>query len=201
MDKVFYTKDPWNDFSNSQVGFNQVVKSAQQIGVNNGYNNILYLPCKSSIHKINQNAIDLDMKLRDTSMDIFTTDKDKELAKEVIKNLVGDNEFGFIQTKTGAGRTKDLPNGYGEKWLRKNRGLTNFIEVGKDFHSLDYNLNIQFEILRLSKAVCLPDSVFYHACIAMDKDVDLVYFGRGKGVYNRVGNLNPKIKETVKYNL
>jgi hypothetical protein len=115
--------------------------------------------------------------------------------------FVGTEPFGFIQTKTGAGKNKDLPDGFGEKWLRKNKKINTFIEIGKTFKYDDLNINVQFEILRRSSAICVPDSVFYHAASAMNKNIDFVYFGRGKSVYERVGNLNKKITENVVYKL
>jgi hypothetical protein len=198
---IHYIKDPWNDYPNAMVGFNEVIKEGGIIGKNNEYNEVIYLPCKSNIHKIIQNSKDLKIKLNDYSMDVFISESDKEQASSVIKKLVGDEPFGFIQTKTGAGVNKDLSDGYGEKWLRENRDLENFIEIGKSFNYDDYNINVQFEILNQSSGVSIPDSVFYHACIALNKDIDFVYFGRGRSVYDRVGNLNDKIKENVKYKL
>ena len=201
IENTHYVKDPWNDYPNYQIGFNEVIKDGNNIGKENNYDITIYLACKSNIHKIIQNAKDLKIGLTDTSMDVFIGDDDKKIADNVIKELVGDKKYGFIQTKTGAGTTKDLPEGYGEKWLKENKGLENFIEIGKSFKYDEYNINVQFEILKRASGVCVPDSVFYHACIAMNKDIDLVYFGRGRDVYNRVGSLNKNIKENVIYKL
>ena len=54
--------------------------------------------------------------------------------------------------------------------------------------------------MRRAKAVCVPDSVFYHACHAINKDVDFAYFGRGKGIWQRVKPLH-NVNENVVYNL
>ena len=71
------------------------------------------------------------------------------------------------------------------------------IEIGTEFGPLEYNINVQFEIMRRAAAVCLPDSVFYHACHAMGKGVDLVFFGRGPQVYNRVKPLHQVVENVV----
>lgn len=200
VDKIYYVNDPWNDYTNPQIGFNEVLKDGMNIGKLNNHETI-YMNCKSNIHKIIQNAKDLNIEIADFSMDVFITDEEKKIANTIINDLVGTNEYGFIQTKTGAGANKDLPEGYGKDWLKQNMNIEHFIEIGKSFKFDDYNINIQFEILRKAKGVCIPDSVFYHACIALNKDVDFVYFGRGMSVYNRVGSLNKNIKENVVYNL
>ena len=69
-----------------------------------------------------------------------------------------------------------------------------------DYNHLEFDINTQFEIMKLSKAVCVPDSVFYHACHAMSKRVDLAYFGRGIQVYERVRPLHP-VSENIVYEL
>ena len=72
-----------------------------------------------------------------------------------------------------------------------------FIEIGVDFEALEFNINVQFEIMKRASAVCLPDSVFYHACHAMKKPVDFVYFGRGPSVYERVKHIVPSEEKVV----
>lgn len=200
IDKVFYIKDPWNDYPNYTIGTKGVINDGVKIGRENGFDNTIYVACKSNLHKIIQNAIDTNVTLKSTDIDIFISDEDRVIADSIISNKIGNDEFGFIQTKTGAGVGKDLPYGFGEKFL-KDKGLNHFIEIGKTFKYDEYNLNVQFELLRRAKGVCIPDSVFYHGCIGLDKNIDFVYFGRGKSVYDRVGSLNDKIIENVKYKI
>ena len=84
--------------------------------------------------------------------------------------------------------------------MNENKGIENFIEIGKEIKELEYNINVQFEIMRLAEAVCIPDSVFYHACHAINKNVDFAYFGRGKSIWERVKPLH-YVNENVVYNL
>ena len=118
-------------------------------------------------------------------------------ALEIVNKIVGANNFGFIQTHAGLS-TKDLPENFGRQWLTKNKNLDTFIEIGKEVKALDYNINIQFEILKIASATCLVDSVFYHACHAINKKVDYAYFARGKQVYDRVRPLH-EVDEHIAY--
>lgn len=201
IEKVHYVPDPWNDFKNSGVGFKEVKNIGKKIANENNIINVKFLDHPPPTHKILRNAELLGIKLSSTQMDVFISNDDKIKANKIIKDLVGDNEFGFIQSKTGAGKNKDLPKSFGKKWLKKNKKLNYFIEIGDNLKFNECNINVQFEILRKANAMCVPDSVFYHAASAMNKDVDFVYFGRGKDVYGRVGNLNKNIKENVSYKI
>ena len=201
VDNVFYLNDPWHDYKNHTIGFKEVQKDAVNIAKNNGIDKAIYLTQPPPRHKIIINSELLGLKLKSTNIDIFTSDDDIKLAEKIIKDLVDDKPFGFIQTNTGAGKNKDLPKNFGKKWLGYNNKLKYFIEVGESFRYDEYNINVQFEILRRASAVCVPDSVFYHACSGLNKNIDFVYFGRGKDVYNRVGNLNKNITENVYYSI
>ena len=74
------------------------------------------------------------------------------------------------------------------------------VEAQEDKYN-EYEINVQFEVMRRATAVCLPDSVFYHACSGIGKDIDFVYFGRGREVYERVKNLNFSLDENVFFDL
>lgn len=187
---VYYVSDPWNDFTNASVGFQQVEQQGVKIAKEKNIPNTYFLNQPPPTHKILKNAELLNLKLSSYDMEIHSTDDDITKAEELIKEFVGDNIFGFIQTKTGAGAKKDLPDGFGESWLRKNNGLNHFIEIGKAFKYDDYNINIQFEILRKASGVCIPESVFYCACGAMNKYIDLSFHGRGVATYSRIKNMN-----------
>ena len=200
VDKIFYTKDAWLDYPNSHIGFKSVYEDWKKIAKENNFNGLVMPMHSNPISKIQINFNKLGIKDPASVLtEIHTSDKDKEMAQAVIDDLVGSEPFGFIQTNTGV-PAKDLPTGFGEQWLKKNRNLTRFIEIGKNLQPLDYNINIQFEILRQAEAVCVPDSVFYHACHALSKEVDFVYFGRGAGIHHRVKPLH-RVVENVVYHL
>lgn len=198
VEKIFpVLKDAWNDFGSYSIGFVEVQKQGNQIALENGLIPI-YFNHPPPSHKILICARELGVILESTQIDVFISDNDKKMANELINNFVGDNSYGFIQTETGV-PLKNLPNGFGENWLKKTMGLQYFIEVGKTFNYNDFNINIQFEIMRNATAICIPDSVFYHAASGMNKNIDFAYFGRGKEVYERVRNLNKKISENLYY--
>jgi len=198
--QVYYTKDAWLDYPNSQVGFNAVYNDWKTYAREQGLRGVVMPMHSNPINKIILNFKYLGIPLDANPVtELHTTPEDGDSAAKIIAELVGDAPFGFVQTNTGV-PSKDLPADYGRTWLKNQRGLENVIEIGKEIGALDYNINIQFEILRRATAVCIPDSVFYHACHAMNKTIDLVYFGRGKGIYDRVRPLH-EVKENVVFKL
>jgi len=197
VDEVYYTKDAWLDYPNSQVGFNAVYNDWKAAARDKGLRGVVMPMHTDPISKILLNFKYLGIDpYQDPKTELHTTPEDTTTAERIIEDKVGSDPFGFVQTSTGV-PSKDLPADYGRQWLKKNRGLEKVIEIGKEIGHLDYNINVQFEILRRASAVCIPDSVFYHACHAMDKEIDLVYFGRGKGIYDRVRPLHEVVENVV----
>jgi len=196
IEKVFpVLKDAWNDFANPSIGFNEVQKQGNVLAFENNYKPV-FINHPPPQHKILLCAQQLGVNLSSTKIDIYINDEERMIADGLIKKFVGDNKYGFIQTETGV-PAKNLPVGFGKKWLEKMKGLKHVIEIGKEFQYTDYNINVQFEILRRASAVCIPDSVFYHACSGLNKDIDFVYFAPERKVYSRVHNLNKNIVENV----
>jgi hypothetical protein len=190
VDEIFYTKDAWNDFQNEHIGFQEVYKYCQNIASERGYTHVIFPRHQAVTEKIHSNYLELGVvQPINPTTEIYPTPYDVRVADEIIEKCVGNNDFGFIHSNTGV-PIKDLPEGYGKMWLKKYRDLEHTIEVGVDFEALEYPITVQFEIMRKARAVCLPDSVFYHACGAMHKPVDFVYFARGKEIYDRVKPLH-----------
>ena len=199
VDRVFYTKDAWHDYPNSQIGFQSLreewIVQAKQLSFD-----AFSMPMHSEqINKIIINYRYLGMEPEgNEKTEVYTSNEDVELADKIISELVGNNPFGFVQTSTGV-QKKDLPENFGRNFVKR-QGVDHVIEIGKEIDPFKYNINVQFEILRRAKTVCLPDSVFYHACHAMGKKVDFVYFARGEEIYNRVRPLH-SVQENVVYKL
>lgn len=197
IDKIFYTKDAWHDYENAQLGFRRLYEEWKGFAKENSFGGLAMPMHSTPRSKIILNLETLGVRnAEDYSAEIHTCDTDKETAIQIIEQTVGDTPFGFIQTNTGV-PSKDLPEGFGEEWLKINKKLNKFIEIGVDFEALEFNINVQFEIMKRASAVCLPDSVFYHACHAMKKPVDFVYFGRGPSVYERVKHIVPSEEKVV----
>ena len=198
--KVYFTKDAWSDYPDSNVGFRTLYHEWKTFAKENSFTGFVMPMHSAPMSKIEINLRTLGLHhIKNYSAEIYTSAEDRELAKSIITKIVGDEPFGFVQTHTGVER-KNLIEGYGQKWLLNNKGLKSCIEVGKHFSYLDYNINVQFEIMRHAAAVCLPDSVFYHACHAINKTIDLVYFGRGEEVYERVKHIQGS-EENVVYKI
>ena len=188
-----------------KVGREALEKASRQLADSLGISDIKYSYGIGRGHKTLNSAKQLGVKLSSTQTEVFISEQDKKQADELIKKL-GLNDYGFIQTTTGSKGmrvpSRDLPKGYGKEWLRRNKNINNFIEIGETFTYDEYNINIQFELMRRAKAVCIPDSVFYHACCAMSKNIDFVFGSHGTiGSRGRVRNLNSRITENKNYSL
>jgi len=203
VDEIFYTKDAWNDYNDHKVGFKKVFEEWNTFAKNNSYNKVTMPFHRGPKNKTLINLETLGVVDADVHTEIYTSPNDIKIAEKLIKDIIGDGAFGFVQTKTGVAR-KDLPENYGRSWLKNNKGLDKVIELGKEINPLEHNINVQFEILRRASAVCLPDSVFYHACHAMDKEVDFMYLesiiSNAKVIYERIKPLH-KVKENVVFKL
>tara|TARA_R110002051_G_scaffold324374_1_gene421322 strand:- start:958 stop:1755 length:798 start_codon:yes stop_codon:yes gene_type:complete len=202
VDNIIYTKDAWNDFDSPEEGFNIVKKQCEEWGKQNGYEKIV-MPQHNDwrYSKILINFSYCDIKPTSVFTEIFTSDEDRKTAKNFIKQKVSNKPFGFVQTVTGR-PLANLPKGYGKLWLKKYKGLQNIIEAGIDFDISQFNINTQIEIMRLSSAVCLPDSVFSNACGAIGKPIDHLYFSPTWGIkgYKRVEPLH-SVRQNVVYEL
>lgn len=200
VDKIIYTKDAWLDFPEFNYGCQKVFEFCVDFAKSNGIVEVAFPRHQSYKEKIIANYADIGLKkIVNPTTEIFTSSTDEVLACEMIENIVGDERFGFIQTSTGVPK-KDLPPGYGKEWLKQKMGIDKVIEVGQDFDALSIPITTQFEIMRRASGVCVPDSVFYHACGAMNKPVDLVYFAKGSSVYERVRPLH-QTKQNIVYEL
>jgi len=197
IDKIYYTKDAWHDFDNERVGFQTLYDEMSSFALEAGYDKCVMPMHNNFRSKIMVNLESLGIKNpTNYKTEIFTTQEDKERASEIISSIVGDEKFGFVQTVSGH-NVKSLPDNFGRKWLKENKGLEKAIEIGKEIKPNEYSINVQFEILRKATSVCLPDSVFYHARCAMELPVDFVYFARGISVYERVKPLHWVIQNPV----
>lgn len=195
VDELFWTKDAWNDFPNFRVGCAAVEQQCRQMAADNGYDDIVFVKHSRNGSKILDCAKALGVELTDVHTDVYIAEEDRERA--VAYTLP--RPFGFVQSSTGV-PVKDLPPGFGKRWLRLWKNIPRVVEIGVDFRYDELNINVQFAIMELADAVCLPDSVFYHACCALDKRVDFVYFAKGPGIYNRVKPLH-EVEERVVYRL
>jgi len=198
IDEILYTKDMWNDFDNVDAGRKAVTDSCKKMADEKGYDEVRFVNHSKTGSKILDTANELEVSLDDVHTEVYLCDADKNRASEFVKKF-GDVPYGFVHTKTGL-PLKDLPDNYGKSWLRKIMGIDVSLEVGVDFKYTDFNINVQFEILKRAAAVCVADSVFYHACAAFDKKIDFVYFKKGKRIFDRVKPIH-KVDQNVFYEL
>jgi len=202
VEHILYTKDAWNDYSNPEEGFKLVKEYCENWGKENGYTKIV-MPMHNNWnhHKILLNFKYCDVVPTSVFTEVFTSDEDKRVAKEVIHDLYGTEPFGFVQTKSGR-PLQTMPTGYGRKWLEVRKGILNVIEVDVEFGMFDYNINVQIEMMRLARAIVLPDSAFAPAASAMGKPIDHMYIhpNWGRKGYNRIKPLHDAV-QNINYEL
>jgi len=193
---ILYTKDAWNDYDDPDEGFRLVQEECERWGRENGYDKVVMPMHKDwSHHKILLNFKYCDVKPTSIFTEVFTSDEDKRVAREFVKNLYGDEPYGFAATKSGR-PAQTMPAGYGRKWLQVRKGLKNVLEVDVEFGIYDYNFNVQIEMMRMASALVLPDSAFPPAASAMGKPVDHMYIAPqwGPRGYNRIKPLHSAVQ-------
>ena len=192
VDELLYTRDAWNEFPSFGEGCRAIEEECRKLH-GSRYDEVVVIKHSPDGSKILDCARALGVALHDPHTAVYISEGDWAAADAFVRDL---GRFGFVHAETGVS-SKDLPPGYGARWLRTHCGLDHVVEVGKTFGVSEFNVNVQFAIMARAAAVCLTDSVFYHACGAMDKDVDLVYFARGRAVYERVRPLHPVRQNVV----
>jgi len=196
VDEIIYTKDAWNDWECYEEGREEVLKHCHLYAKDNKYDKVVYIQHSPTGSKILDcfAALGIQPAIDKASLfhtEVYLTGKDYESADLIIRNR---NKHGFIHSETGV-PNKDLPRGYGVKWIAKHFGRIPWYEP-----VMVTPITKAFALLKQSTTVVVTDSVYYHAAGAMDKDVDLAYFARGPAVYNRVKPLHP-VKQNIVYEL
>jgi len=198
IDELLYTKDAWNDFSSYEIGLDSVNNFCMKIAKEKKYDKIILIRHSPNGSKTLDCAKALDIELTDFHTEIYTSDKDKEIADNLLNILDIDYPFGFAHSRTGV-KSKDIPDEYAEQWLKKH-GMQSVVEIDISYYHLAYPVNVGFEIMKKAEKICVADSVYYHAACAIDKQIDFVYFAKGKSVFNRVKPLH-FVKQNVKYKI
>ena len=195
IDGVHYClPDPWNSPGGRNATKAAGCKLACELNLKPTW--VWHEPGK---HKIHENFRHLGTSHPDLSTEIYPTRKH---SFEAIRFISHHHQFGFLHCSTGmpglsaAAAKKDFPSQLGREWLLR-AGCDEVVEVGVEM-AMEQPINTQFMIMFNAHKVCLADSVFYHACHAMNKDVDFAYFGRGKEVWDRVRPLHDH-KEVVSW--
>jgi hypothetical protein len=201
INDIFYVGDPWNDYKSYEIGMNEITKDAMDFARRNKYDKVISIYHNKDHSKIRSTfeELNLDPMVFDSSTEIYINENDISIADEIINNLGYGDNFGFVHSKTGVDK-KNLPEGYGRKWLKKKFHIDNVIEPGETYNEYEISINVGFELMKRSKWLCLTDSVYYHAACAMNLNIDHVYFAKGPSVHDRVKCLHD-IKEKVVYDL
>jgi hypothetical protein len=184
-EELYILPDPWNDYDSfgNKIGFEGCCAIGKDY-VNRGvFDEYIFINHSHSGTKIVETAQQLGLvNLHNPRCDVYIDSSDQEKAYDFMPNV----EYGFIHDKTALSYWKNLPDGFSEGYLSTKYGIKEFVVVDKTFLHSQININIQFYLLQRATKVCLIDSVYYHACCAMNKEVDLVYFSKQRNDYNRV---------------
>ena len=194
VDEVYPIPCP-HGYSTYYEGEVKMLNKAQLIMEEGRYNMISNIIHEGRDNKIfiNFAAFQYEQVMKeDLRTEVFLSEEDRAFAKE----FVGDRRFTFIHGSSPSLPPKDFPTDFLEE-IRKDG---NVIEVGVDFQPTEFDINKQFAIMELADKIYVIDSAFYHAAHALGKKVDLAYFNRGEGVYNRVRPLH-KVTETIKFKI
>ena len=199
VDEVIYTKDAWNDFPSFEEGIGEVVECCQDYAKDNKYDKVVYVNHSPTGSKIADCCEALDVYPTDLHTEVYLTDEDHEWAYNHPTN-----GGAFIHSDTGVDG-KNLPKGYGKKYVKDMLDSFGITETYEDVPIYEVKKNVTpitkaFALLKQARIIIVADSVYYHAAGAMDKDVDLAYFARGKSVYDRVKPLHP-VKQNIVYEL
>jgi len=198
INELIYTKDAWNDFDSYKIGLENVKEYCYHIAKEKGYDKIILIKHSPTGSKILDCAKALDLELKDFHTEIYTSDRDKEAANNLLNILDVEYPFGFAHSKTGV-KSKNIPEEYAGNWLKK-YGMKSVVEIDISYYHLAYSVNVSFEIMRQAEKICVADSVYYHAACAIDKKIDLVYFAKGESVFNRVKPLHT-VEQNIKWKL
>jgi hypothetical protein len=203
IDEIVYTKDAWNDFPTFGQGLEAVKAFCSQYAKEHKYDEVVLINHSKGGSKITDCFIALKITQPKAPSGVLTkvhlSVKDYEWANKTRNNEL---LFGFVHSKTGV-PNKDLPDGYGKKWIKKHFVNIPVIEVGVDYDEYSIPITHGFALLEQAQVICVTDSVYYHAAGALGKKIDLAYFARGVGVYNRVSPLvlRPQANQNIVYKL
>ena len=175
IDQVHYTlSNPWQDYGNHNLKVGLEAAKFEGLGTSfkYGHSHILFVANTQDYLKL------FGVDIKDYKPEVFISNEDRMIASKVIYDLVGNNSYGFVQTRSGD-PARDLPIGYGRAWIETRKELTHILEVGQELKNEDLSINAMFEIMNRADAVVLPNSTFWHAAGALNKKIDLAYFPRG----------------------
>lgn len=171
--------DPWNTKSGRRGCQKFGEKLAKYLGLDP-----VWIWHRPGLHKIKENMAHLNLTTADYRTEVYLD------PAEADEGWGHGQSYGFLHCKTGmpglstAAAKKDFDSAAGRHWLL-DHGCDRVIEPGVEI-GIQLPMSVQFAIMGAAKAVCLADSVFYHACHAMGKRVDFAYFGRGVDVHKVV---------------
>ena len=180
IDQVYYAlSDPWQDFGhhNTKFGFPATQYEGMAIANKNGYTDALMAHEEGKT--INYASM-LGVDIKNYKPEVFISNKDKMEAHNIIYETVKNKVFGFAQTESGDPE-RSFPSTYAPRWINSQLNLP-VIEAENINH---LSINAVFQVMKEADGIVVPNSVFWSAAGALEKEVDLAYFSRGVEDLNR----------------
>jgi hypothetical protein len=200
IDELAWCSDAWHVAGHDKLkaGSKVVIEEAKKYAKENNYDQIIIIDHKKKTHKIHRTAEEMGVALDDSEIKTEFYYKREDIQKYYGLYNIPD-QYVFFNGKAGLS-SKDLPLDYVKKYM-KNKNIDLPI-ISSDFTWDIKNVPIAFaaDVMKNAKHRFLVDSVMYHIAHAMDLNVDLAYFKRGKRVWDVVKPLH-STKENIIYSL
>lgn len=201
IDRIHGCQDAWHccGKNNIQEGSKKVIKEAQKVKEEYGYDKLVVIDHKSSKkHKIYRTADEMGISIDGANLATEFSYQYEDI-ESIYDEVILPKEYVFFNGITGV-EDKNLPLGFVQDYM-KNTGIDLPI-VSPDFtwDVSQYPIAFAADVMSRAKYIFVADSALYHIAHALRLDVDLAYFQRGDKVWNVVHPLHGS-KEHVVFEL
>ncbi len=183
INAIHWTSDAWNDHGRYSNGVEAVIKEGYNIGKEFGYDEVIPIHFDGNIHRIHRGARDMGVTLDPDELHPEFFYNEEEIAYYYDEIDIPD-KYVFFHGKAGHWKKS-----WDYEWVKrylKREGI-DLPVVSPDFTWSDQHVPISFAMDVMKKATIriIVDSSTYYLAHAMDIPMDLVYFKRGRRVYNQ----------------
>jgi len=198
IDELHWCSDAWHVAGHDKIQEGTIIvkAEAEKIKEEYGYDRVVVIDHASNrkTHKIHRTAHEMGIEMGGDLRTYFYNCPEEDLQKYYDEIEIPDS-FVFFNGRTAL-PAKDLSLDRVKKWMEiKGIGLP---IVSPDFTWDTSQVPIHFaaDVMRKAHYVALADSALYHVAHALDLNIDLAYFQRGKKVWDIVHPLH-STKENV----
>jgi len=183
ISKQIWTSDMWLDHGGPGKGVDAIQRELQSFGYVETHDKVVFVRHPKRQHKVISTALQCDVSLTTHHTEVFISDKAKQLAEKYLPS----KPFMFVHHDGSGDPKKNVPLSQVNVDMRDD--LDRCV-VGRDFPSVGFDINSQFYIMSKATKVCVIESAFFCAAVALQKKIDLAYFKNGRRGFHRVRDLN-----------